>query len=200
MANWFPLIINTGSSQIQELPSGQNLDLSNSNISNVAAITVTNTGTAIINGATSGTGNIGATGATFNTVFARATTAQYADLAEKYAADADYAPGTVVMFGGTAEITQCDQDACTAVVGVVSSNPAYLMNAGLVSEHVATVALIGRVPCAVQGPVTKGALMVSTGNGSARAEADPKVGTIIGKAVESFNGDHGTIEILVGRV
>ena len=68
MANWFPLIINTGSSQIQELPSGQNLDLSNSNISNVAAITVTNTGTAIVNGAASGSGNIGATGATFNTI------------------------------------------------------------------------------------------------------------------------------------
>ena len=198
MANWFPLIINTGSSQIQELPSGQNLDLSNSNISNVAAITVTNTGTAIVNGATSGSGNIGATGATFNTIFARATTAAYADLAEKYTADADYAPGTVVMFGGSAEVTQCNHDMCSAVAGIISTQPAYLMNTELEHEHVAVIALLGRVPCQVQGPVKAGDLLVSAGNGRARSETSPAPGTIIGKALQSFAGDIGVVEVAVG--
>jgi hypothetical protein len=198
MANWFPLIINTGSSQIQELPSGQNLDLSNSNISNVAAITVTNTGTAIVNGASSGSGNIGATGATFNTVFARATTAAYADLAEKYSADADYEPGTVVMFGGSSEVTQCNHDMCSAVAGIISTQPAYLMNTELEHKHVAVLALLGRVPCRVQGPVKTGDLMVSAGNGRARSETSPASGTIIGKAVQSFTGDIGVVEVAIG--
>jgi len=198
MANWFPLIINTGSSQIQELPSGQNLDLTGSNISNVAAITVTNTNTAIVNGATSGSGNIGASGATFNTIFAKATTAQYADVAEKYTADADYVPGTVVMFGGSAEITLCNHDQCAAVAGIVSTQPAYLMNAQLEHRHVAVVALLGRVPCLVQGPVRAGDLLVSAGNGRARSETAPTPGSTIGKAVQSFNGDTGVIEVAVG--
>lgn len=198
MANWFPLIINTGSSQIQELPSGQNLDLTGSNISNVAAITVTNTNTAIVNGATSGSGNIGASGATFDTIFAKSTTAQYADVAEKYTADADYVPGTVVSFGGTAEITLCKQDQCAAVAGIVSTQPAYLMNAQLQHQHVAVVALLGRVPCLVQGPIRAGDLLVSAGNGRARSATAPAPGATIGKAVKSFNGDTGVIEVAVG--
>ena len=200
MANWFPLIINTGSSQIQELPSGQNLDLTGSNISNVAAITVTNATTAIINGAVSGTGNIGASGAVFNTVFATATTALYADLAECYLADADYAPGTVLSFGGDNEVTVSTTDADPLIVGVVSTNPAYTMNSGLTGNHVVAVALTGRVPCQVQGSITRGAMMVSAGNGRARAESNPAMGTVIGKAVESFTGGNGTIEIVVGRL
>ena len=200
MANWFPLIINTGSSQIQELPSGQNLELTGSNISNVAAITVTNATTAIINGAVSGTGNIGASGAVFNTVFATATTALYADLAECYLADADYAPGTVLSFGGDNEVTVSTTDADPLIVGVVSTNPAYTMNSGLAGDHVVAVALTGRVPCQVQGSITRGAMMVSAGNGRARAESNPAMGTVIGKAVESFTGGNGTIEIVVGRL
>jgi hypothetical protein len=200
MANWFPLIINTSSSQIQELPSGQNLDLTGSNISNVAAITVTNATTAIINGAVSGTGNIGASGAVFNTVFATATTALYADLAECYLADADYAPGTVLSFGGDNEVTVSTTDADPLIVGVVSTNPAYTMNSGLAGDHVVAVALTGRVPCQVQGSITRGAMMVSAGNGRARAESNPAMGTVIGKAVESFTGGNGTIEIVVGRL
>jgi hypothetical protein len=199
MTTWYPLIVNTGSNQIQELPSGQDLNLSGSNISNVAAITVTNTGTAIVNGATNGTGNIGASGAAFNTVFAKATTAQYADLAEKYVADRDYTPGTVVMFGGDQEITECNHDMCSAVAGIVSTNPAYLMNSNLQASHIADVALVGRVPCRVQGPVNKGDLLVSAGNGQARSEKNPAPGTIIGKAIEHFDGDTGVIEIAVGR-
>jgi uncharacterized membrane protein len=172
-------------------------------MSNVAtAITVNrnSTDTAIINGGTTGVGNIGAAGATFNTVFARATTAEYADLAECYSADADYAPGTVVSFGGTAEVTLCNQTACPRVAGVISTNPAYLMNSAQDGTHIATVALVGRVPCRIQGPVKAGDMMVSAGNGTARAEANPAMGTVIGKAVQSHAGGFGTIEIVVGRL
>jgi len=154
---------------------------------------------AIVNGGTTGTGNIGATGATFNTVFAKATTAQYADLAENYSADALYEPGTVVHFGGTDEVTLCDQDMCSKVAGVVSTNPAYLMNSAM-AGIAAAVALQGRVPCKVRGPVSKGDMMVSAGAGYARAEANPTVGSVIGKALENFTGTEGTIEVVVGRV
>lgn len=171
-----------------------------SNVANSITVNSSNLTTAIINGGTNGVGNIGAFGQGFNTVFAKATTAQYADLAEKYTADADYAPGTVVMFGGNAEITKCDQDACPTVAGVISTDPAYLMNSRLESEYIATVALVGRVPCCVIGPVKAGAMMVSAGNGFARAELNPAMGTVIGKAVQSHAGGHGTIEIVVGRL
>jgi hypothetical protein len=145
------------------------------------------------------TANIGSAALSFNTIFARATSAQYADLAEKYTADAEYAPGTVVVFGGSAEVTVDATDGDRRVAGVVSTNPSYIMNAGCAGTNVATVALTGRVPCLVIGPVSKGDLMVAAGLGRARAEADPKVGTVIGKALEDFNGAEGTIEVVVGR-
>jgi hypothetical protein len=153
----------------------------------------------IRNGQANGVGNIGSATGFFNTVFAKATSAQYADLAEKYIADAEYAPGTVVVFGGDKEVTVSSTDADRAVAGVVSTNPSYIMNAGLEAEHVATVALTGRVPCRVTGTVRKGDLMVSAGYGKARAEADPRVGTVIGKALENHEGTEGVIEVVVGR-
>jgi hypothetical protein len=127
-----------------------------------------------------------------------ATSAQYADLAEKYTADAEYAPGTVVSFGGAAEVT-ASTDADTRVAGVVSTNPAFTMNNELIADHVVTVAFTGRVPCRVTGTVRKGDLMVSAGNGLARAEAAPAPGTIIGKALANHDGAEGTIEVVVGR-
>jgi hypothetical protein len=171
-----------------------------SNVANAITVNSNNTATAVVNGGSNGVGNIGSAGAAFNTVFATATTARYADLAEMYAADADYAPGTVVAFGGSAEVTQCQQDACPKVAGVISANPAYLMNSAQSGPHVATVALTGRVPCRVIGPVEAGAMMVSAGNGIARAEANPSMGTVIGKAVQPHAGGFGTIEIVVGRL
>jgi hypothetical protein len=136
---------------------------------------------------------------TNNTVYAgtfsgTATQAQYADLAEMYTSDADYEPGTVVAFGGEEEVTRADVDMDAAVAGVVSTNPAYLMNKDL--DGVA-VALRGRVPCKVTGKINKGSLLVSAGNGMARAEETPIVGSVIGKALEDFNGDEGVIEIVV---
>lgn len=170
------------------------------NVPGSITVNSTNQSVAIVNGGSNGTGNIGSAGSKFNTVFAVATSAQYADLAECYLADAKYEPGTVVMLGGSVEITQCNNDNCSAVAGVVSTNPAHLMNSDLTGDHVTAVALIGRVPCKVTGTVRKGDLMVSAGNGRARAELNPKPGTIIGKAIESFEGDIGIIEILVGKV
>ena len=160
MANWFPLIINTGSSQIQELPSGQNLDLTSSGISNVATISINSNGnTSIINGGANATGNIGSSTGYFNRLFATATTALYADLAENYVGDADYTPGTVVVFGGEKEITVTNEAGDERVAGVISTNPAYLMNSG---EPGLPVALRGKVPVKVIGPVTKGDSLVTS--------------------------------------
>jgi filamentous hemagglutinin len=116
--------------------------------------------TAIVNAAGNGVGNIGSSGSYFNTIFAKATSAQYADLAENYTSDAEYAPGTVVVFGGTAEITTTNMFADVGVAGAISSNPAYLMNSG---GKGLPVALRGRVPVRVIGPVTKGDLLVTAG-------------------------------------
>ena len=128
------------------------------------------------------------------------TTAKYADLAENYQADLAYPPGTVVMFGGPAEITIAGADT-TCVAGIVSTNPAHLMNGALSGANVIPLALQGRVPCRVIGPIRKGDLMVSAGYGYAKSAIDPKVGTVIGKALENLDGPNkGVIEVVVGRV
>jgi hypothetical protein len=127
------------------------------------------------------------------------TTAKYADLAENYQADASYAAGTVVMFGGAEEVTIADADT-KKVAGVVSTNPAHLMNGGLTGARVVALALQGRVPCKVIGPVAKGDLMVSAGFGYAKADNNAAAGTIIGKALQSYGSGKGMIEVVVGRV
>jgi hypothetical protein len=158
-----------------------------------------NNALAIGNGGTSGVGNIGASGATLNTAFLKSTSAQYADVAENYLSDADYEAGTVLDFGGAQEVTLSDSDMSRRLAGVVSTQPAYLMNGGLEGDHIITLALLGRVPCKVRGPIQKGDMLVSAGEGYARAENLPQVGTVIGKALEDFNGDRGVIEVVVGR-
>ena len=223
--------IQSGTSNVRVVSSGGNVAVGISNTSNVAVFATTgvfitgvnsvsgnvtggnlttagiltvNSGaaaTAIENGASNAVGNIGSASTYFNRLFAQATTALYADLAENYLGDADYASGTVLDFGGTQEVTISTVDSSKRVAGVVSTNPAHLMNAGVVGEHVVTVALIGRVPVSVTGTVRKGDLMVSAGDGTAKAVtiASPKVGTIIGKSLEDFDGDKGTIEIVIGK-
>jgi hypothetical protein len=166
---------------------------------NLSVSTGTITGGNIVNANGNGIGNIGSSSVYFNTVFAKATSAQYADLAEKYVADAEYAPGTVLAFGGDQEVTLATDAGSTRVAGVVSTNPSYIMNAGLTGEHVAMVALQGRVPCRVVGAVAKGDLMVAAGNGAAKADNTARAGTIIGKALENFDGAEGTIEVVIGR-
>ena len=154
----------------------------------------------IVNAGANGVGNIGATGGFFNTVFAKATSAQYADLAEWYEADADYEPGTVLVFGGEKEVTVAVGFANVRVAGVVSTNPAHIMNAGLEAPHTAALALTGRVPTLVIGEVKKGDMMVTGGGGRAMACATPSMGSVIGKALQDHLGGQGMIEIVVGRL
>ena len=129
-----------------------------------------------------------------------ATTAKYADLAENYSADDVYASGTVLVFGGANEVTVANMISDPKVAGVVSTNPAHLMNSVMEAEHIVAVALTGRVPTKVIGPVKKGDMMVSSINGRAQACATPAMGTVIGKALQDFDGESGTIEIVVGRL
>jgi hypothetical protein len=158
------------------------------------------TAAGIVNDMGNGVGNIGNATARFNTIFATATSAQYADLAEMYEADQIIEPGTVVCFGGAKEVTMCAQDACRKIAGVISTNPSYIMNAGLAGDHVVAVALTGRVPTRVTGTIRKGDMLVATADGRARAEADPVTGSIIGKALADFDGADGVIEVVVGRL
>ena len=135
------------------------------------------------------------------TTFAgNANTANYADLAEKYSSDDDYQPGTVVMFGGEKEVTASVGTATTKVAGVVSTDPAYLMNAE--AQGVA-VALKGRVPCFVVGPVSKGDLLVTSHvPGVARVSDTWIGGAVIGKAIEDcpIDGEVRIIEIAIGSI
>jgi hypothetical protein len=169
-------------------------------VSGAITINSSNAVTAIINGGTNGVGNIGASGQGFNTVFAKSTSAQYADLAEIYTSDRNYVPGTVVVFGGDKEVTVSLTNHDTAVAGVVSTNPAYLMNDSI--EGVA-VALQGRVPCRVLGPVNKGDRVVSSdvrGVAERLDMAKYQPGCIIGKALDYVPADEiATIEVVVGR-
>jgi hypothetical protein len=143
--------------------------------------------------------NIGSATQWFNLVYGKAYQAQYADLAENYLADKTYPTGFVLMFGGDAEVTMAVADT-TRVAGVVSTNPAHLMNGGLQGPHVTALALTGRVPTMVIGPVQKGDIMVSAGWGYAKVNNTPQVGTIIGKALQDYPYDNkGIIEVVVGR-
>lgn len=143
--------------------------------------------------------NLGSTVQWWNTFYGLSTQARYADLAENYQADDTYLPGTVLEFSGTAEVTIAKKHSL-AVAGVVSTNPAHLMNGGLTGNNVATIALLGRVPCKVRGPVKKGDLLVSAGNGFAESAIDPKIGSVVGKALHNFDANEGIVEIVVGRL
>jgi hypothetical protein len=178
---------------------------SNGNITlapNGTGVVIVNTD--IRNGQASGIGNIGATGAVFNTIFAKATSAQYADLAEMYCADSEYTPGTVLDFGGTEEVTTTTQSHSTQVAGIVSTNPSYLMNSTLTCTNAVQVALVGRVPCHVVGTIAKGDRLVASSTPGIATRLDMsqyQPGCIIGKALEAYDSETvGTIEVAVGRI
>ena len=154
---------------------------------------------AIANAGTNGIGDIGTSAKTFNTVYAKATTAQYADLAENYEADVLYEAGTVLDFGGDFDVTLSNTASSKRVAGIVSTAPAYLMNSHAEGNFIVPLALTGRVPCKVRGPVAKGDLMVSAGYGYAMADNDAIAGTIIGKAVQNNAGGDAVIDVVVGR-
>ena len=143
--------------------------------------------------------DIGSLSKKYNTVHAKATSAQYADLAEVYESDADYEVGTVVIFGGEKEITVSSMGADPRVAGVITENPAYLMNSEVKGK---AVALQGKVPCKVIGQISKGDMLVTHSQhpGVARKGTDPKIGTVVGKALEEYNSTEiGTINIVAGR-
>lgn len=151
-----------------------------------------------------GVGNIGQSDNTFNTIFARATSALYADLAEMYTADAEYAPGTVLVFGGSAEVTASSESHSVRIAGVVSTEPAHVMNSGLTADHTAAVALMGRVPCRVVGNIQRGDCLASSdipGVATALDATKYQPGAVIGKALEDYNStEPGMIEAVVGRL
>jgi len=166
------------------------------------------------NGSVARTFNVNATSAnTANTVVARdgsgnfsaniitgtATQARYADLAERYAADYPVTPGTVVVFGGEQEITQSTQANDHRVAGVVSTDPAHLMNADAGDDQThPAIALSGRVPVKVTGPVRPGDLMVTSDiPGHAQADNNASAGRIIGKAIGKNQSGQAVIEVLI---
>jgi hypothetical protein len=153
--------------------------------------------------------NIGGVGSNyFNYIYGvnfvgTSTTAKYADLAEMYHADDYYTPGTVMIFGGDLDVTVSTQSHDTAVAGVVSTNPAYLMNDNFEQDNWVPVALTGRVPCMVRGPVAKGTLLVSSEIKGVACALDKSLyepGCIIGKSMDIISDSSiKKIEIAVGR-
>lgn len=131
--------------------------------------------------------NLGSSTAWFSNIYGVSMQARYADLAERFAADDAYTPGTVVEIGGTKEITYCVDELSETVLGVISTDPAYLMNSGSGTDatHPA-VALSGRVPVSVIGVVRKGDRLVSAGNGLARSALKGEITpwNVIGRALK----------------
>ena len=143
--------------------------------------------------------DIGSSVLGYNVVYAKATSAQYADLAEIYEADDSYDAGTVVVFGGDKEITIGSTGNDTRVAGVISQNPAYLMNSKATGLP---VALQGKVKCKVAGFIRKGDMLATHNSfeGVAKKTSEPAPGTIIGKALQDYDSTEiGTIDIVVGR-
>ena len=206
LGNSITKIVN-GSSSGNIDTSGGNITFTVAGVSNVMVLATTGavvTGLSTPSISKSGSnavGNIGSEINYFNRLFATATTALYADVAERFAADEELAPGTVVELGGTAEITRSKQDLSENVFGVISTNAAYLMNGGAGEDNThPPVAMTGRVPVQVIGVVRKGDRLVSAGDGVARA-AQPGEATafnVIGRAlVDKHTPGPGTIEAIV---
>jgi len=125
--------------------------------------------------------------------------ATWGDIAEKYTADEIYEPGTLVMFGGTHEVTIAFGSQTTKVAGIVATYPAQVLNSKI--EHAVDIALIGRVPCKVVGKIEKGDLLVTSHiAGVATSTTFPRTGALIGKALEEYDSTEiGTIEVMVVR-
>jgi len=135
------------------------------------------------------------------TVAGNQVNANYADVAERFAADEILEAGTVVELGGTAEITKVTGELSDAVFGVISTRAAYLMNSNAGSDEThPPVAMTGRVPVKVVGVINKGDRLVSAGNGYARA-AKPGEATafnVIGRSLDNkTNADYGLVEAIV---
>jgi hypothetical protein len=161
-----------------------------SSITSLTAITNISTGATATAGTITGNWSLGS---------GSKLSATYADLAENYVSDQQYDYGIVLMIGGDEEVTIAEEDT-QRLAGVVSQNPAYLMNSECEGKHVVAIALQGRTPVRVRGKVNKGDFLVSAGDGYAKATDNPKIGSIIGKSLESFDGQYGMVEAMVGRI
>lgn len=185
------------------LTGGQVSATSNITGGNLSVGSGTATLNTIINGGLSATGNIGSATVPFNTIFAKATSAQYADLAEMYMAASKLEEGTVVEFGGPAEIQQSSESHSTKVAGIISTNPSYLMNSGCTGTFAHPVALTGRVPCWVVGKIVRGDRLVASNRAGIATALDMEKyqpGCIIAKALGDWDSDEiGLIEVAVGR-
>jgi len=179
---------------------------------NAVIFTIADSGATTVGGTlTPGSNNavtLGSASAYWSTVYGvsfvgTSTTAKYADLAEMYHSDDYYASGTVMIFGGDYDVTVSTQSHDTAVAGVVSTNPAYLMNDNFESDNWLPIALTGKVPCMVRGPVAKGTLLVSSDQKGVACAFDKSLyepGCIIGKSMDIILDDSvRKIEIAVGR-
>lgn len=191
--------ISNGTSNVKVLSSGGNVAVT---VGGSGIVTFAAAG--ILNDMGNGVGNIGNATAQFNTIFAQATSAQYADVAERYLADAEYTVGTVLVFGGDQEVTQSQIDHTTRIAGTVSDRPAYVMNTGLTGDNVVSVALLGRVPVRVIGTIRPGDLLVASelpGIATSMVRDRYAPGCVIGKALESYDSQReGVIEAVIGRL
>lgn len=161
-----------------------------SSITSLTAITNISTGAAATAGTITGDWSLGS---------GSKLRATYADLAENYVSDQSYDYGIVLMIGGDEEVTIATEET-QKLAGVVSKNPAYLMNSECEGKHVVAIALQGRTPVRVIGKVNKGDFLVSAGDGYAKSTDNPRIGSIIGKSLESFDGQYGMVEAMVGRL
>ena len=139
--------------------------------------------------------NLGATGSRWSNIWGLSSSAQYADLAEKYHSDEDYPAGTVVMIGGVNEITRCNEALSTDVFGCISTNPAFLMNDFAHSGTWLPVVLTGRAPIMIAGKCKKGDRLVSAGNGAARVGSITELNyhTEIGRALHDKNTEEPSL-------
>lgn len=155
----------------------------------------------ILNTNGNGVGNIGSSSTYYNTIFAKATSAQYADVAERFASDEYLEPGTVVELGGSAEVTRSLEELSENVFGVVSTQAAYLMNSGAGTDKThPPIAITGRVPVKVIGKVRKGDRLVGAGNGLARAATASEVTPFntLGRSLDDkHTEDVGLVEAIV---
>jgi hypothetical protein len=153
----------------------------------------------ILNGQANGVGNIGSASTYFNTVFAKTTSAQHADLAEYFECDGSYDTGTVMIFARDTEVTRSLQYADQRLAGIVSTDPAFTMNSS--QPDSVPIAMAGRVPCWVVGPVTKGDVLTTSsqaGHAELLKNSDWKPGVIVGKALESAPAGSHKIMVVVG--
>jgi hypothetical protein len=160
------------------------------------------TGTSLSSAAltTGAAGNPGSVTGTWTLTAGSSWEATFADLAEYHTSDQEYEYGTVLIFGGERELTICDKFADTRVAGVVSKDPAYIMNAGQPGITV-KLALQGRTPVKISGQVRKGDLLVSSANpGFAEVVPEARPGTLIGKSLEDkFTEEDGFVMAAIGR-